>query len=46
MPSDKEYKNQISDIIQGELIDLYGTNGYKSIMQTMMRISGKQEERS
>ncbi|NQV39683.1 MAG: response regulator [Nitrosopumilus sp.] len=43
IPSDKEYKNQISDIIQGELIDLYGANGYKSIMQTMMRISRKAE---
>lgn len=40
---DKEYENQISDIIQGELIGLYGTNGYKSIMQTMTRISGKCE---
>ncbi len=39
-----EYKNQISEIIQGELIDLYGGNGYKSIMQTMKKICGKSEE--
>ena len=43
VPPDREYENQISDIIQGELIGLYGTNGYKSIMQTMTRISGKGE---
>ena len=41
---DIKYKNQISDIIQGELIDLYGTAGYKSIMQTMTKISGKTEK--
>ncbi len=39
-----EYKNKISDIIQVELIDLYGANGYKSIMQTMTKISGKTED--
>jgi len=36
--------NQISKIIQGEIIDLYGTNGYKSIIQTMTKISGKTEK--
>ncbi|MFB5625022.1 MAG: response regulator [Nitrosopumilus sp.] len=41
---DKEYKNKISDIIQGELIDLYGVSGYKSIMQTMTKVSGKTEK--
>ncbi len=42
--NDSEYKNQISEIIQGELIDLHGRNGYKSIMQTMMKISRKTEK--
>ena len=41
---DTKYQTQISDIIQGELIDLYGANGYKSIMQTMIKISGKTEK--
>jgi CheY-like chemotaxis protein len=41
---DAKYQTQISDIIQGELIDLYGSNGYKSIMQTMTKISGKTEK--
>ena len=31
-------------IIQGELIDLYGASGYKSIMQTMTKVSGKTEK--
>jgi CheY-like chemotaxis protein len=38
-----EPHNQISMIIQGELIDLYGSKGYKSIIQTMTKISGKTE---
>ena len=42
--NDSKYKNQISEIIQGELIDLHGRNGYKSIMQTMMKISQKTEK--
>ncbi len=42
--NDSKYENQISEIIQGELIDLYGRNGYKSIMQTMMKICGKTEK--
>ena len=42
--SDSKYKNQISEIIQGELIDLHGRNGYKSIMQTMMKISRRTEK--
>ena len=40
----KEYEKQLSEIIQGELIDLYGGSGYKSIMQTMVKISGRKEE--
>jgi len=42
--SDKGYAKQISEIIQGELIDLYGGSGYKSIMQTMVKISSRREE--
>ena len=41
---DKEYEKQLSEIIQGELIDLYGCRGYKSIMQTMVKISARKEE--
>ena len=33
-----DHEKEISEIIQGELIDLYGANGYKSIMQTMTKI--------
>lgn len=40
----QQYENQISEIIQGELIDLYGVDGYKSIMQTMTKICGKREK--
>jgi len=39
-----EYKNQISEIIQGSLIDLHGVNGYKTIMETMRKICGKKEK--
>jgi len=42
--SDKVYEKQLSEIIQGELIDLYGSAGYKSIMQTMVKICGRREE--
>ncbi len=42
--NDSKYENQISEIIQGELIDLHGRNGYKSIIQTMMKICGKTEK--
>jgi len=38
-----EYEKQLSEIIQGELIDLYGGDGYKSIMQTMVKICGRKE---
>jgi len=39
----KGFEKQLSEIIQGELIDLYGGSGYKSIMQTMVKISGRKE---
>lgn len=42
--NDIQYERQISEIIQGALVDLYGANGYKSIMQTMTKISGKKEK--
>ena len=42
--SNKGYEKQLSEIIQGELIDLYGGSGYKSIMQTMVKICGRKEE--
>ena len=42
--NDSKYENQISEIIQGELVDLYGSNGYKSIMQTMKKTCGKTEK--
>jgi CheY-like chemotaxis protein len=38
------YGNQISQIIETSLIDLYGTNGYKSIIQTMIKECGKSEK--
>lgn len=38
------YENKISQIIETSLIDLYGTNGYKSIIQTMMKECGKSEK--
>ncbi len=41
--NDEKYEKQISEIIQGELIDLYGASGYKSIMQTMVKICGRKE---
>jgi len=43
--NDINYENQISEIIQGELIDLHGRNGYNSIMQTMIKICGKNRKR-
>jgi len=42
-PKNNEYEKQLSEIIQGELIDLYGGDGYKSIMQTMVKICGRKE---
>ena len=42
--NDSKYENHISEIIQGELIDLHGRNGYKSIIQTMMKTCGKTEK--
>ncbi len=43
-PNDSKYENQISEIIQEELIDLHGRKGYKTIMETMMKICGKTEK--
>ena len=42
--NESAYKNQISEIIQRSLIDLHGANGYRTIMQTMTKISGKKEK--
>ena len=42
--NDSEYENQISKIIQEELIDLYGLRGYKSIIQTMIKFCEKTEK--
>jgi CheY-like chemotaxis protein len=42
--NDKRYENQISQIIETSLIDLYGTKGYKSIIQTMMKECRKSEK--
>lgn len=42
--NDSKYENHISEIIQRELIDLHGQNGYKSIIQTMIKICGKTEK--
>ncbi len=42
--NDSKYENHISEIIQGELIDLHGRNGYRSIIQTMMKTCGKTEK--
>lgn len=39
-----EYKNQISEIIQKELTDLHSANGYKSIIETMIKVGGKPEK--
>ena len=41
---ESKYKNQVSEIIQEELIDLYGLKGYKSIIQTMMKFCEKTEK--
>lgn len=39
-----KYESKVSQIIQTSLIDLYGTSGYKSIIQTMVNECGKSEE--
>lgn len=38
------HEDRISQIIQTSLIDLYGTSGYKSIIQTMVKECGKSEK--
>ena len=42
--TDKKYEKQLSEIIQGVLIDLHGGRGYTTIMQTMMKISNRTEQ--
>ena len=42
--ADKKYEKQLSEIIQGVLIDVHGGRGYTSIMQTMMKIRGRTEQ--
>ena len=42
--AEHSFEKRLSEIIQGELIDLYGGSGYKSIMQTMTKISGRPDE--
>lgn len=39
-----KYDNQISHVIETSLIDLYGINGYKSIIQTMIKECKKSEK--
>jgi len=38
------YENGVSQIIQTSLIDVYGVEGYKSIIKTMIKESGKSEK--
>ncbi|MCV0400691.1 MAG: response regulator [Nitrosopumilus sp.] len=40
---DRGFEKELAEIIQGELIDLYGNKGYKTIIQTMINISGRKE---
>ncbi len=42
--SKEKYQERISQIIERSLIDLYGINGYKSIIQTMMKECDKSEK--
>ncbi|NJK78275.1 MAG: hypothetical protein HC944_06145 [Nanoarchaeota archaeon] len=43
--SHEKRQNAISQTIEASLIDLYGINGYKSIIQTMMKECGKSEKK-
>ncbi len=43
--SKEKYQERISQIIERSLIDLYGINGYKSIIQTMIKECGKSEKK-
>ncbi len=43
--SKEKYQERISQIIERSLIDLYGINGYKSIIQTMMKECDKSEKK-
>lgn len=42
--SQEKYNNTISQIIEISLSNLYGINGYKSIIQTMMKECNKSEK--
>ncbi|MBS3926488.1 MAG: hypothetical protein KGZ34_07370 [Nitrosarchaeum sp.] len=42
--SQKKYQDMVSQTIEVSLIDLYGINGYKSIIQTMMKECDKSEK--
>ena len=42
--SQKKYQDIISQTIEASLIDLYGINGYKSIIQTMIKECDKSEK--
>ncbi|MCV0411590.1 hypothetical protein [Nitrosarchaeum sp.] len=42
--SQEKYQDMISQTIESSLIDLYGINGYKSIIQTMMKECNKSEK--
>lgn len=40
----EKYQEVLSQTIEASLIDLYGINGYKSIIQTMMKECKKSEK--
>ncbi|MBS3922255.1 MAG: hypothetical protein KGZ37_03805 [Nitrosarchaeum sp.] len=40
----EKYNNTISQIIEASLSDLYGINGYKSIIKTMIKECNKSEK--
>lgn len=42
--SQEKYQEILSQTIEASLIDLYGINGYKSIIQTMMKECEKSEK--
>jgi len=42
--SQEKYQDMVSQTIEASLIDLYGINGYKSIIQTMMKECDKSEK--
>jgi len=42
--SQEKYQEALSQTIEASLIDLYGINGYKSIIQTMIKECEKSEK--